>query len=125
MNRDVLEERLADIFDEMSDEDIINVWNTYAYNDGYTPVYYMDDFDDIIDERYSFTPSELLDAVIEWDSSAEYFIVDDLDHISCFSDLRDKHCPIDVQQLINDIIDTDDDFDNDDIADVLDEFEEE
>lgn len=125
MNRDELQETLIDIFDEMSDQDFVDAWNNFAYNNGYVPIHYMEDFDDIIDERYSFTPSELLDAAVEWNGSADYFIVDDLDHIICFSDLRDKGCPADVNALIMHVVDTNDDLDNSDIADLLDELEEE
>lgn len=125
MTADELYGALEDLFDEMNDRDFIDLWNEYAYNYGSTPIYYMDDFDEIMDDRFDYTPYELLESAVDWNGSADYFVVDDLGHIKCFSDLAGQGSPVDRNDLINAIIDTENDFDNDEVAELLEEFERE
>lgn len=126
MTADELYGALEDLFDEMDDSDVVDLWNRYAYENGYEMIHYMDDFNEIIEEQYSFTPFELVDAAVDWDPQAEYFIVDDKELIRCFSDLAgSEFSPLDRNALINAIIDTENDFDNDEVAELLEEFERE
>lgn len=122
-----LHDELEMLFDEMSDDDVIILYNTIAgdYNDE-NRIHYMSDFDDIINSWYNYTPSDLirhLDAGFILDD--EYFTVDDHGDIYSFTDLLSAVSPWDRDAAIQYIIDFGESFGNSDIQMLLDRYDSE
>lgn len=127
MTVDGLRNELDILFDEMSDDDIIQLHNTIAgdYNDE-NRIHYMSDFDDIINNWYNYTPSDLLNHLgAEFSLDDEYFTVDDHGDIYSFMDLLGTFSPWDKDAAINYIIDFGEDFGNSDIKLLLDRYDSE
>lgn len=118
-----IKEQLNMLFDEMSDDDIIALHNSIAddYNDE-NKIHYMDQFDEIIENWYNWTPSDVirsLDANFSLDD--EYFTVDDHHTIYSFTDLLDASSPWDRDGCINSIVEFEESYGNPDIQAILDQ----
>lgn len=129
MTNEELRANIEDIMDEMSDEEIIELHNSVA--DDYSSedkIFSMDDFDEIIDEYFSYTPTDLIEAVLNsdhFDLQDAYFTVTDRQDIVSFTDLLDPNCPWDREACIDGILEYDEGYGNPDIELVLEQAREE
>lgn len=122
-----LRDELEMLLDEMSDDDVILLYNTIAgdYNDE-NRIHYMSEFDDIINNWYNFTPSDLINHLgADFSLDDEYFTVDDHGDIYSFTDLLSAVSPWDRDAAIQYIIDFGENFGNPDIQTLLDRYDSE
>ena len=122
-----LRDELEMLFDEMSDDDVILLHNTIVgdYNDE-NRIHYMPDFDDVINNWYNFTPSDLINHLgTDFNLDDEYFTVDDNGDIYSFTDLLSAASPWDRDAAIQSIIDYEESYGNADVQTLLDRFDDE
>ena len=128
MTIEEFEDAMDMLYDEMPDSEIIELHNRICREMGYSDIIYdMDDFDEVIGNEYSFTPSELVYTVVgtDFDVNDAYFVVTDTEDINTFSDLLSAKSPIDRDNMTSIIISYNNSYDNDDIQALLDQYEEE
>lgn len=132
------EEKLLGLFKEMSDSDIISVWNEYCYS--------SNNYDDVIMD--SSTLEEALQGQDVFyianrfffgsddyneqggaNPNRDYFVFNGYGNIVSFdyiyNEYSDKFNHIDIDDLIDYIIENEEAFYNDDIQEILDEYNEE
>ena len=113
-----IEEIKTFLKEEMSESDLLYIWNDYTDRNYYDDhIYNMCEFDEIMDGR---TPTEIANLVYQNDfnTNCEYFTWGV--YLNC-SDYIDDFVSYD--DLANYIYNNDEDFDNDDLRDFLDEDE--
>lgn len=121
MNRQELKEQLDDFMcTHVDDCDTLYYWNIMCENvSNYERViYYMSEFDDVMCGK---KPTEILDSVNHDFSTYDNYFHDDIDGVESFSDIYDV---VDTDELIEYMIDNNESFDNFDIQQLLDEYNE-
>lgn len=114
-------EELKELLENMSDDDIIYVWNEYCDANSYYDyrIEYMETFDDIMSGK---TPLEIVDSIdTEFRTNDDYFVWG-IYGAKSFSYIDDE---INYDDLANYILDNDDDLGNSDIRIFLDELNDE
>lgn len=114
-----MKEKIIDILENLADEDIIEIWNSYMYpyiNDGH--IFEMSEINDILSNNY--TPLEIIEIVQngKFDICDDYFAFDDYGNLISFNDISDK---IDLYTIADYVIDMEEDFYNDEIEKILNE----
>lgn len=127
MTIDELRNALDEAIEEMSDEQVIELHNSVADDySSYDKIYSMEDFDEIIDGYFEFSPMDLVKSISAYfDTADEYFVVKDTGDICSFTDLYDVDSPWDKQACIDCIIDYEESYGNPDIQLILDRYNEE
>lgn len=117
MNKENKIEELKEILKNLTENEIVNIWNEYCESNYYYDdrIEFMDDFDCLFEGK---TPTEILEQV---DSS--FCICDNYFKFGIYGaesfDNPDDY--IDYDDLANYILNNDEDFDNDEIQEFLDE----
>lgn len=127
MTEDQLRDELDMLLDEMSDEAIIELHNSIADDySAYDKIYPMEEFDEIIDDYFDFSPMELIQSVhSEFDETDDYFTVYEDGDICSFTDLLSTYSPWDREGCINAIVEDEESYGNPDIQILIDKFNEE
>lgn len=122
--KDFVKEKLEDFLEEMSDDDVIAMWNNYCDNNRYEDdrIWYVSDFDDLMSGKL---PSEVVEELSSSFSLNDEYMVFTMYGISSFSYVNDDVCPIYISDLADYILENDDELENDDVRDFLDEYAEE
>ena len=126
MSQDELSDELTSLIEGMKDSDVIYLWNEFcdASRDDTGHIYYMDDFDEVYGKVKS-----AYDILDEFENPIKnggfsvrdpYFRFDGYGHIRSFSDINDSESPFYIDELIDNIIDDDNAYGNDDIRELLD-----
>ncbi len=122
--KDFVKEKLEDFLEEMSDDDVIAMWNNYCDNNRYEDdrIWYVSDFDDLMQGKL---PSEVVEELSSNFSLNDEYMVFTIYGIASFSYVSDDVCPIYISDLADYILENDDELENDDVRDFLDEYAEE
>lgn len=113
---------LVDVFDEMDDEDFIDLHNDFARDNGYDMIYHMYELDEICMNQLGYSLDSFMRDLGQFDIDDEYFTVTDTSEINSFDSLLDSRCPADREGMINYIIETDYAAGNEAVQEVLDSF---
>ena len=113
---------LVDVFDEMDDEDYIDLHNDFARDDGYNMIYHMYDLDEVCQTQMGYTLDSFMRDLGQFDIDDEYFTNTDTNTINSFDSLLDGRCPIDRDEMIRYIVDTGYGAGNEAVEEVLDSF---
>ena len=110
-------EKIIEILENLDDYEKLEIYN--EYND-YDYIYTMDNFDEIMSNA---TPTKIAMKIFYGDfrPNDNYFMFDGYENLESFDYLDDK---IDYEEIAKYIIDNDEDFDNDEIREILDEDKE-
>ena len=111
------EDRIEDILYSMSEYDFVDVWNEYCDNNRYDEdrIYYMSDFWDIFAE--GMTPEELIQIGRDgFDTTCDYFQYG-IYGPEAFDNPFDQ---VYMSDLVNYIVQTNEDFGDDEIREILD-----
>ena len=121
---DELREALEDLFDDgLSDEEVLDMWNEYAYSHNRPMMYEMYRIEEVLINQEHMALREIISSLDpKFDTEDEYFTVNDMDYIVSFSDWYSVECPFDREELIDSIVDTANSFGNDQVQDLLDEY---
>lgn len=126
MNGTEFQAALTDILNNLTADEAINLFNAVCddYGDPHDKIYYMSDFDDVVTYQFSMTPLNIIRQLDEdFDTAAEFFAITD-DGIVSFDDLDDdEKSPFNADLIIDAIVDTGNDYDNEEIAAALAEVE--
>lgn len=115
------EERLQNIIDNLDESEVLTMWNERCDSNYYDDdrIYYMSELDDLFGKMWA---SDFLDKFDrDFDGSDDYFKYG-VWGVESFNDIYDV---VDDDELITYIIDEDEDFNNDEIREILDAEEEE
>lgn len=119
-----MKERLQDLFNTMTTDEMIYIHNNYcdavnAYDDR---IYLMDEFDEIMD---GVKPWEIAWSVFfgSFNPTYDYFKFNGYGNLESVYEYELKDY-IDIDEIIDYIINNDDALYNDDVQEILDEFEE-
>lgn len=118
---DVLNERLFDVITDMDDYELVSLYNEYCDNVGYYDdrIYDMDEFDELMD---GYSATDLAKRIFfgDFNPNDSYFTFDGYGNLKSISYVTDEVC---VSDIVEHIIDTEDNLYNDDIQEVLDDWE--
>lgn len=117
MTEEMKRENLQNIIDNLDETEIITMWN-YICADS-DVIYYMDELDGFFhDKKHCNCATDIIDSLDDNFSTSDYYFADGEWGIKSFDDIYDI---VDDDELINYMLDSDEDFGNDDIRDILDE----
>ena len=109
---------IDDVFDELSDADVFDMWNNYAKDYDKPEMHEMSKIEDILLPKIALR--EILSSLDKnFDPDDEYFTVDDMGYIVSFSDWYETASPFDREALINAIAETGDDFGSTAVRDLM------
>lgn len=121
-----MEERIKEIIEEMSTEDKVELWNEYCdseyrFDDR---IYSMEEFNEIMSGR------EPLDIAMtcyfgDFDPTHKYFWFNGYANLESAYGIDGEKSPFYIDDLVDYIVENEEDFGNDDIAEVLEGEEEE
>lgn len=116
-----LEEIKDFLINDLSDNDIFEMWNEYAQKNYYDEIYSIDDFDDIMEET---SPTDIANSIYfgEYNPNDNYFQFDGYGNIKTTNNIEEF---ADYGELAEYICDNDDDLGNSELRDFLDEEDEE
>lgn len=117
-----LKQAILQAFDEMSDEEIIALYNEIAIESYGGPIIWpMSELDD---QLSGYTPTEIINNLKDdFNIMDPWFVIDDHNWIVSFNSVSSPNCPASYfTDLANYIIDADYAFGNAYIQDVLDEY---
>lgn len=120
--------QVDDFLAELSDEDLIELWNTYCeeISDVSREIHYMEDLDEVLNYTFKLSPSDILNSVIgtDFDLSDYYFNYDAINNdLSSFDDIVDG--PYDFSELRQYIVEGNHSLGDSYLEDILDEIEDE
>lgn len=113
---------IIDIINNMSDDEVVRIWNDYRnaadYSDDY--IYSIDEIDEILSDA---KPWEILRMGFYGDFRPcdNFFMFDGYSNLKSFNCPSDEIYPDEIAEYC---IDNDQDFDNDEIREILDDEEE-
>lgn len=117
MTEEMKRENLQEIIDNADENDIITWWNDICADSD--TIYYMDELDGFFhDKKHYNCATDIIDSLDSDFSTSDYYFADGEWGIKSFDDIYDI---VDDDELIDYMLDSDEDFGNDDIRDVLDE----
>lgn len=110
------QEQIKEYLESLSDGELLSIYNEYADADYSERIYLMDEFDEICD---SMTASDIARRCFygKFNPNDEYFIFNGYANLESSDYLEDF---IDFDDLADYCIRNDEDFDNQDIRDILD-----
>lgn len=115
-----MEERIKEIIKEMSTEDKVALWNEYCdseyrFDDR---IYFMEDFDEIMSGR---EPLDIARTCYfgDFDPTHEYFWFNGYANLESDYDIDGEKSPFCIDELVDYIVENEEDFGNNDIAEVL------
>ena len=121
-----MEERIKEIIEEMSTEDKIALWNEYcdSVNKFDDRIYSMEEFDEIMNGR---EPWDIVRTCYfgDFNPTHEYFWFNGYANLESDYDIDGEKSPFYIDELIDYIVENEEDFGNDEIAEVLEGEEEE
>lgn len=117
-----LREAIADVLDEMDDEEFIDLYNDMARDDGYDMIYHMYDLDEVCSTQMGYTIEGFMRDLGEFSIDDEYFTVTDTNVINSFDSLLDFKSPVDRDAMINYLAETEYAFGNDSLQELFDSF---
>lgn len=108
--------KIIEILEDMSDDDLFSIWNEYANENGYNNIYNMEEFDEICD---SMTASDIARRCFygKFNPNDNYFIFNGYANFESSDYLEDF---IDFDDLADYCIRNDEDFNDQEIRDILD-----
>lgn len=111
---------IIEILEDMSEGELLAIWNEYAIDNGYEAVYDMDEFNDICE---SMTADDIACKCFygDFNPTHAYFTFDGYENFESSDSLSNL---IDIDELANYIADNEEDFDNSDLQDYFCELEE-
>lgn len=111
MNLDELRYQLENILDELSDDEFVEIWNSYASVSDNSTIYLMSEIEEVLMGKMGMNLLSILDAIDDKFYTDDYFFtIDDMDYITSFTDLREVASPVDRDALVEYMIETGDDF---------------
>ena len=117
-----MKDKLRELLESMSDGDIITVWNEYQNNvNGENQIYNMSDFDELLNDM---SPWEIARAAYY---SGKFCPAHDYFWFNGYGNLESSDFPTDniyIDDIVDYIINNNDSLYNDDIQEVLDEYDE-
>ena len=122
MRYDEMVEKVRDFLEDLDTDELVSMHNEYCEDMHYSDyIYNMYDLDG---QLATYTPSQILDMAEcgEFNSSDDYFYIDDNEHLYSFDFAGDDNAPIYIKDLANYIVDNDDELSNDDVRELLDEM---
>ena len=123
MTYDEFRNGIREAVESMDDSDLVNAWNEVCDNENYMDDYiYSNDPDELL---YGKTPSDILSEVTEDYSVNDNYAVWTVYGLESFNYTSDSSCPIDIDIIVDYIIDNEEDFDDSDIEELLDQWNEE
>jgi hypothetical protein len=121
-----MEERIKEIIEKMSTEDKVALWNEYCDSTNRTDdwVYSMEEFDEIMSGR---KPWDIVRTCYYGDLNPthEYFWFNGYANLESDDWIDGEKSPFDIDELVYYIVENEEDFGNDEIAEVLEGEEEE
>ena len=121
MDTDQLRDELMSLIDDMSDRDVIYIWNEYcrAINDDISEIYSMDEFDEIADGQ---SPSDIARSIFYGDFRPvdDFFGFNGYGNYVSFNRLSDENARYYPEDMVDYIIEHDEDFGDDEIREILD-----
>lgn len=116
-----LEEIKDFLINDLTDNDIFEIWNEYAQKNNYDEFFSMDEFDEIMERN---SPTDIANSIYfgEYNPNDNYFQFDGYGNIKTTSNIEEF---VDYGELAEYIFDNDDDLGNNDLRDFLDEEDEE
>ena len=121
-----MEERIKEIIEEMSTEDKIALWNEYCDSANRTDdwIYSMEEFDE---QCSGMTPTEIAQSILYGDFriNDNYFWFNGYANLESDNWIEGEKSPFYIDELVDYIVENEEDFGNDDIAEVLEGEEEE
>lgn len=117
---------IKDVLEQMNSNDLIAIHNDYCMNVDYMDDYIycmFDDFDQLMEGR---TPLDIAACCYYGDfcPNHDYFKFDGYGNVVSFSFANDSNSGIDISDIAKYINDDEDALGNDDIQDILDEYQE-
>lgn len=114
-----MREKLYDILNDMSDDDIVMVWNRYCDNNNYYDE--MIEFMDFLDDFFcDMSATEILEHIDrDFDVTDEYFR-----STYCFESFNDPYDAVDVDYLVDYILDSEETLGSDELVEFFEEVEE-
>lgn len=123
MTYDEFRNGIREAVESMNDSDLVNAWNEVCDNENYMDDYiYSNDPDELLSGR---TPSEVLNDVAGDYSVNDEYAVWTVYGLESFNYTSDSSCPIDIDMVVDYIIDNEEDFDDSDIEELLEQWNEE
>jgi hypothetical protein len=123
MTYDEFRNGIREAVESMNDSDLVNAWNEICDNENYMDDYiWFNDPDELLAGR---TPSEVLGDVTGDYSVNDEYAVWTVYGLESFNYTSDSNCPIDIDMIVDYIIDNEEDFDDSDIEELLDQWNEE
>lgn len=109
------------LINDLTDNDIFEIWNEYAQKNNYDEIFSMDEFDEIMERN---SPTDIANSIYfgEYNPNDNYFQFDGYGNIKTTSNIEEF---VDYGELAEYIFDNDDDLGNNELRDFLDEEDEE
>ena len=121
-----MKEKIKEIIEEMSTEDKVVLWNVYCGSANRIDdwIYSMEEFDE---QCFGMTPTEIAQSILYGDFriNDNYFWFNGYANLESDYDIDGEKSPFYIDELIDYIVENEEDFGNDDIAEVLEGEEEE
>lgn len=120
--------QVDDFLAELSDEDLIELWNTYCeeISDVSREIHYMEDLDEVLNYTFKLSPSDILNSIVgtDFNLSEYYFSYDEVNNdLRSFDDIADG--PYDLSELLQYIVEGSHSLGDSYLKDVLDEIDDE
>ena len=117
-----LKEEIQDVFDQMTDSEVVEVWNYYVQGTEIPAIYLMNEIEDVLMHEYGMSLLDIISSIDEkhFYTDDSMFAIDKFGYIVSFSDLLEVSCPYDPDILLDSIILSKDGFGNEEIQAILD-----
>ena len=96
---------IIDALENLSAEEIIDIWNTYCDENNYVEDYIHYNNAEEIELLYGGSPWDLLNALGDYSTNDDYFSIDGYGFLNSFNWLSEADCPYDIDALANWLVD--------------------